>query len=747
MRGRGLGGAGMSIMLACLGLLVTAAVASAAPYTVVTCQGDNLRYSADAFERRATPDMMIVNACRPGPSPRGLITRNKIRPGKRVPYGAASAVVLHPPPGTVFTHLDWSGHGQRKECRFALEVYAEGPHLEGRLQTIVKRRARTTCPRRPDSPRRPFDADLDSVDWRLTGYDFRGGATQIVQRTICKSRHGCSATRPNYVRTIVANLTVEDVQVPTVSILPDTPLARGEWVRENQPLNYSASDNVGVQGATALIGGTEAANDQSRSCPAFVADAVYDQLIPCPNGPGTIAVRTERLAEGTQALIVRAKDSAGISQESAPLTARIDNTPPARVDVGIDGGDAWRNHNDFAAIWSNPPEGDRAPIVAAAYKLCPANGDTCARGELLGQDIARLPMPVPAPGEWKLSLWRRDAAGNANEGYQSVPATLRFDPDPPQLAFEPSPAADPTKISVQATDALSGVASGSVEIAREGSGIWQALVTDREGDRLVARVDDAVLPAGTYLLRARAIDGAGNAATTDLRVDGQPMILTLPLRVAARMEASIAVERGGRHPVTELKPTVRLRFGRPLRIRGRLVAPNGSGIADADVQVLARTVAAAEHPVEVLRTGPDGRFEYPTVADSSRTLRFLHAATPTVLPASAEVSLTVPAATTARVRPRHLRNGRSVTFSGRLRGLPVPSSGKLVELQVRFPTGWQTFRTIRTDGVGNWASRYRFTRTRGSVRYRFRARMPREAGYPFDTGVSRSVSVRVRGRR
>jgi hypothetical protein len=221
----------------------------------------------------------------------------------------------------------------------------------------------------------------------------------------------------------------------------------------------------------------------------------------------------------------------------------------------------------------------------------------------------------------------------------------------------------------------------------------------------------------------------------------------LPLRVAARMEAAIAIDRGGRHPVTELRPTVRMRFGQTVHVRGRLVAPNGSGVADAEVQVLARSDATPERPVEVVRTGSDGRFHYVTVADSSRTLRFLHAATPTVLPAGAEVSLTVPAATTARVRPRRLRNGRSVTFSGRLRGRPVPPSGKLVELQVRFPTGWQTFRTIRTDADGNWAARYRFTRTRGSVRYRFRARMPREAGYPFDTGVSRSVSVRVRGRR
>ena len=215
-------------------------------------------------------------------------------------------------------------------------------------------------------------------------------------------------------------------------------------------------------------------------------------------------------------------------------------------------------------------------------------------------------MPVPAAGEWTLSLWRRDAAGNANDGYASVPVTLRYDPDAPQLAFEPAAATDPTRVSVSVTDALSGVAAGSIEIAREGSGLWQGLVTDREGDRLVARIDDSALPAGTYLMRARASDRAGNEGSTDRRVDGQPMVITLPLRVAARMEAAIVLERGGRHPVTEFKPSVRMRFGRPVRVVGRLVAPDGSGLGGEEVQVLARSDAAAEHPIDVLRTGPTG---------------------------------------------------------------------------------------------------------------------------------------------
>jgi hypothetical protein len=692
--------------------------------------------------------MRIVNACNPGPAPRGLITRNKIRSGRKVAYGAYAAVVLRPPPGTVFTHLRWSGHGQRAECRFALQMWAEGAQMQPSIKTIANQKAQATCPRPPrDQGRRPQDADLEAVDWSLRDFDFPGGATQIVQRTICLSRHGCAVARANYIRTEVANVTVTDEAPPATSIVFDTPLARGEWVRGDQPLHYETSDNVGVQGASVIVAGSSHANDERRACPAAVAEGTYDQLIPCPNGGGEIQVKTPRLPDGTHSLAVQAVDSAGNRTDSAPIAAHLDNTPPGRVDVGAQGGQEWRNSNDFAAVWSNPPEGDRAPIIAAEYKLCPAAGGSCSSGEHLGDGISRLPVTVPAPGEWTISLWRRDAAGNADAGYASVPVSFRFDPDPPQLAFEPPPAADPTRVSVAVTDALSGLSGGSIEIAHEGSGLWQSLVTDREGDRLVARVDDAMLPAGTYLMRARALDLAGNEASTDRRVDGQAMVLSLPLRVAARMEASIVTERGRRRPVTELRPAVRLRFGRPIRVIGRLVAPDGRGIGGAEVQVLARSDAVVEHPINLLHTTPDGSFEYATRADSSRTLRFLHAATLTVLPAAAEVSITVPAATTARVRPRHLRNGHAVTFGGRLLGLPPPPGGKLVELQVRFPTGWQTFRTIRTAADGRWSARYRFSRTRGVVRYRFRARLPREAGYPFDTGVSRSVSVLVRGRR
>jgi hypothetical protein len=272
----------------------------------------------------------------------------------------------------------------------------------------------------------------------------------------------CSAKSANYIQTLEAVVLLKDVQAPAVQILGDTPLASGAWVRGDQPLNYTASDNIGIERARAVIGGVEQGFD-ARSCLVTAPGGDFTALQPCPNGPGRIVVRTGELAEGTQQLVVQAEDAASNAASSEPLVARIDNTAPARVDVGLEGGDQWRNQNAWTAIWENPDEGDRAPIVSADYKLCgPHDATSCSRETQAAPGISRLPLTAPGPGEWKLSLWRTDAAGNQNEAHRSVPVTLRYDPAPPKLAFESPDAADPTLVAARATDDLSGVAGGGI---------------------------------------------------------------------------------------------------------------------------------------------------------------------------------------------------------------------------------------------------------------------------------------------
>jgi hypothetical protein len=387
------------------------------------------------------------------------------------------------------------------------------------------------------------------------------------------------------------------------------------------------------------------------------------------------------------------------------------------------------------------------------------SGGSCASGERGGPDIAGLSLAVPAPGEWRFQMWRRDAAGNEHEGYASVPVTLRYDPEPPKLSFEQSPASDPTLVSVLVTDDVSGLADGSIEISRAGSGLWQTLATQKEGSRLIARIDDAALAPGQYLLRARAFDQARNEGSTDKRLDGQPMTIGVPIRIASTIQASVVVEkvvsrtirRRGRirrvqRRVTVLQPTASVEFARRVQTIGRLLNPAGDGIADAGINVLSSTRTSAEQLVAVLRTDGAGRFGYMATASSSRTLSFAYAGSPVILPAQSEVQLAVPAASSIRVDRARVLNGRAVNFSGRMRALPVPQGGKLVELQVVLSGRWQTFRTTSTDALGRWAIRYQFKRTSGLQRFRFRALLPREASYPFEAGASPAVGVQVRGR-
>jgi hypothetical protein len=718
--------------------------AAAGEFTIDACQADAGNFASTAFENFATRGMRWRRACNPlGPGLRGLVTANVVSSGK-VAHGAQSAFVLEAPPGTAFSRLRWSGHAQRRDCRYALQMYAVRP--DGSDATIKDVRANRHCPG-------PGGAQASS--WpRPRAFDL-GGATKIVQRVVCvgaPSAQFCSGRGLNYMQTFTAEATVVDASGPSVSVVPDTPLARGEWVRGKQAVDFEASDNVGVRSAFANLAGIGRA-EETRGCD-------YSQRIPCPNGRGQIQVETERAQDGSQQLFVTAQDAAGNSADSATVTAHIDNTPPGVTSVGVEGGEAWRNSNDFDLAWQNAPEPDRAPIVAAHYRVCRAGSDECVSDSRAGSSIARLEaVSVPSPGEWELRLWREDAAGNQQPENASLPVKLRFDPEPPKLGFEALSTSDPTRVSVQVTDPISGLGGGEIEISRVGSGVWETLSTSQENSHLVTRVDDATLPPGEYEMRATAHDQAGNLASTTQRLDGQPMKVKLPLRVASSVRAGAVgkkrvrrtVHHGGKphkvmRTITVLKPRVRVGFGRKVRLAGVLVDRAGNPIGGAPVQVYSRPREGDEALVDTLTSGARGRFAYAIDARASQSLRFAYPGTATRLPAEDKVALLVSGRSTLAVNRARILNGQSVVFSGRVQGRPLPITGKLIELQVRLSDEWSTFRTIRSKSDGRWRISYRFERTCGVERFPFRARLPGEAGYPLESGHSPVVAVRVKGR-
>lgn len=733
-------------------LLVTtlahAGVARAGEFHVAACQADRVNFSTAAFGEFATRGMDVRRACDPeGMGLRGLVTSNVIR---RTPVarGSSALVSINAPEGTRFTTFRWAGTARRRDCRYALQLYADAPGVKP--VSIKNVRANRNCP-----PARRSQA----AGYRSRTFNVQG-TSRIVQRVACvggQGRKSCSAAGANYIRTYEAEVGIVDTQPPAVGLIGDTALGRGEWVRGDQQLSYTASDNVGVRAVQAMVEGQVSGSDD-RPCQRSAGDN-FSQLVPCPNGPDSFAVDTRRLPEGTRALSLQAQDSAGNARTSTPIPVRIDNTAPTRVETAVDGGDGWRKANDFSIAWTNGDEGDRSPIAAAVYKVCPAAGGQCVTGEQAGAGVARVGLKVPGSGEWTAALWRRDAAGNESPDAASVPVRLRFDPDAPKLSFENPEAADPTRVSVAVSDDVSGVGDGAIEISRQGSDTWQGLPVTREGNRMTARLDDTSLPSGTYALRARAFDLARNEASTDRRADGQPMLVTLPLRIQAVLRSGVPgtkhvtttiTSRGKKRKVTKRVPTlrnlVRIRQGRRAQISGRLTNRDGQGLGGTEIQVYAHSPLEAEQLVAVARPRADGRFGYALPATTNRVFSFRFAGTSTVLPASAEVRIAVPARTTINVNRKRVLNGQRVRFMGRLGTLPTPARGKLVELQVRLARGWETFRTVRSDAAGRWELPYRFTRTRGVQKFLFRARVPTEAGYAYVTGRSHTVSVRVRGR-
>ena len=127
-----------------------------------------------------------------------------------------------------------------------------------------------------------------------------------------------------------------------------------------------------------------------------------------------------------------------------------------------------------------------------------------------------------------------------------------------------------------------------------------------------------------------------------------------------------------RRRIETVEPQARVALWREAQIVGRLQASDGRPIPNAEVQVLSRSALLPERLEAVIRTDSEGNYAYLAGPGSTRTLRFAYLGTPVTLPSTSEATLLVPAASTIRPRPRRLRNGQAVRFTGRLRSLPPP---------------------------------------------------------------------------
>jgi hypothetical protein len=254
------------------------------------------------------------------------------------------------------------------------------------------------------------------------------------------------------------------------------------------------------------------------------------------------------------------------------------------------------------------------------------------------------------------------------------------------------------------------------------------------------------MSAGTHSIVVRVVDSGGNVTDSG----PYPLFARTPSDRGAPNGTNITDTGSiGLLFTNTKKPRQTARFGKHVKIRGKLVNANRIGIGNARVELLTRDLRRNAPVVlrQMITTRPDGSFSATVAATASRLLQFAwHAYTNDAsYSANGYLTLRARAAASLNVSTHRPRVGRRMTISGRIKG--VGRGGVTVILQGR-PRGakrYTTFADTTATRHGRFHVHYRFrdSASRGR-RFQFRARIRPVEGFPYETGYSSTETVRVR---
>lgn len=526
------------------------------------------------------------------------------------------------------------------------------------------------------------------------------------------------------------------------------PLPPGRWIaRTDFPLALHLghpSEPQPLSGIRGYAVSLDRASDGEPCADAFLCSEGETDLHAGIDGD---SLSIADLPEGTSYIHAVAVSGSGMRSAaagSAPI--RVDKTDPVTHLAEVPEG--WSNR-PLVLTATSADSGSGMAVVGSV--LSPFTAIRVDGGSPVVAAGDTVTTTVIGSGVHTIAYYGRDAAGNVAGGGSTngqpnnEPATAiaRIDRDPPRLAFSNAQdPADPERIDVHASDALSGIdpSRGEIAVRRVGAtDSFEALPTHVSGAVLTTHWDSAANPPGEYEFRATAFDRAGNQASTLTRSGGTAMRLRSPLKVATTLQAGFGCSSGS--------PTIA--FGRGISYSGRLIAGRHAPLAGVTIRVLERFAAGAalRERESTVQTGAAGNFKIRLAPGPSREIVATAPSTATLQGSHSRVS-------SLAVRGRvHLRvsssvakvGGRPIVFRGKVASTDTetPADGRAVQLQFRLPgLAWSEFRTVRTDRQGRFRYAYRFADddSRG-VRFQFRAFVPAQAGWPFEPAGSLPVTV------
>ncbi len=369
----------------------------------------------------------------------------------------------------------------------------------------------------------------------------------VAARLICRRAAGCP-NQPDVTKAFItvfdAEFTLRDTTPPAVS--PRGSIwdwADGHWHRGTGNLAALAGDGGGgVSRLWAELNGTSR-NIGLVICPGSLGSYSIS-TVPClqqVDRSESFNTGSTPFREGLNSLRICAEDF--LTGPGAPnrtcspeRTIRIDNQPPdAPVSLHTVGGEEWRAGNGFEFAWAEPG-GQVAPVTGGRYRVEDLTTAEVVAEEDFGSEAGgRLgPVAMPGPGEYRVTVRLRDAAGNLGEPASSIG---RFDDRPPgDVAPEPQPgwvSADelPLRQVIERAEARgpSGVGGYALAVAGEGP------VAPCPGGlclspqfALTGGIDDRIgsipgLAEGSHWVSAVAASGASvpseTPGATEVRVD------------------------------------------------------------------------------------------------------------------------------------------------------------------------------------------------------------------------------------
>ena len=335
------------------------------------------------------------------------------------------------------------------------------------------------------------------------------------------------------------------------------------------------------------------------------------------------------------------------------------------------------------------------------------------------RNLSNLRVPDGTPdGTHAARIVAEDTAGNET----ATARTISVDGTVPRVKLL---RARGRKIVLAVNDDASGLAGATLEVRRNSTEPFSTPKTTLSNGRLRATLTRR--RASKVDMRVTVRDNAGNVA------QGSPVGLKA---TSARVGRRTRKVRAGR---------VRIPFGRSGTLRGRLTLAANRSLAGQTIVATStvRRRGAPSLPAGGAVTNRRGRFSIKVPAGPSRTYRLAFNGAPGAFATDRSISVRVPASTTIRASRTRLSGAGRVRFSGRLRtrGARIPTRGLVVVLQGRSVGKWRTFADTRTNRKGRWRASYVFRGQRGS--YPIRVRIRKQAGFPFDLGYSRRLTVRV----